>query len=276
MHTSPDINLIDFNISVGRKKPRTINGESCKCPFCDVAHLTNIIATKDDMILLKNKYNVLNPSDQLVLIESNLCHADIPDYTPEKMHDLLRFGLTHWLKMHESGLYDEVIFFKNHGPLSGGTIQHPHMQIVAFPNIKPELMFDPSEFQGIVVTDNDDVEVNLCTKPRIGFWEINLLLNKKITAKDLTSANYHQTPAASAVQSYSHYIQQTVRFINHFFQRENLSYNIFFYLYEGYIKAKIMPRFATSPLYIGYNIHLLPTNTVEMADMLRNFFHGEK
>ena len=41
------VNLLDFNISVGRKKPRTIPGmpNQSTCPFCDVQNLTGILAT---------------------------------------------------------------------------------------------------------------------------------------------------------------------------------------------------------------------------------------
>ncbi|WP_429877890.1 DUF4931 domain-containing protein [Fictibacillus sp. NRS-1165] len=32
-----------------------------------------------------------------------------------------------WKKSIQSGHYQFVIFFKNHGPYSGGTLRHPHM-----------------------------------------------------------------------------------------------------------------------------------------------------
>ena len=79
------INLIDFNIGVGKGKPLTINGEKRSCPFCNVGTLTDIIDTKEDMIFLKNKYIVLEPSDQFVLIEGADCNSDMNLYTPEKM-----------------------------------------------------------------------------------------------------------------------------------------------------------------------------------------------
>ena len=65
-----------------------MNTRKSTCPFCDVENLTGILATEGNIILLKNKYNVMVPSDQLVLIETDQCESDIPDYTPEHMHRL--------------------------------------------------------------------------------------------------------------------------------------------------------------------------------------------
>ena len=53
------INLIDFNIGVGKGKPLTINGEKRSCPFCNVGTLTDIIDTKDDMIGWYSHYEIL-------------------------------------------------------------------------------------------------------------------------------------------------------------------------------------------------------------------------
>ena len=39
------------------------------------------------MILLENKYQVLQEAYQLLIIEGSECNADIPDYTLEHMQD---------------------------------------------------------------------------------------------------------------------------------------------------------------------------------------------
>ena len=96
------VNLIDFDMSVGRSKPRTFKGmpnQSNSCPFCNTEALTGIMAKEGNIILLKNKYNVMVPSNQLVLIETDQCHSDIPDYSQEHMRQLMRFALRHWLTM---------------------------------------------------------------------------------------------------------------------------------------------------------------------------------
>ena len=83
-----NINLLSFNVSIGKKKPRTIKGykpADSACPFCAVDKLVDIIDTDGSIILLKNKYQVIENSYQLVLIENDVCHSDIPDYTPEHL-----------------------------------------------------------------------------------------------------------------------------------------------------------------------------------------------
>ena len=130
-----DINLMGFDVSAARHKPETIRHREQACPFCDRANLTDVIATEGDMIFLRNKYNVIEGADQFVLIEGRECQTDMPDYSQAKMHRLIAFGLHHWQTLLHSGRYEEVLFFKNFGPLSGGTIRHPHMQLVGFPKL---------------------------------------------------------------------------------------------------------------------------------------------
>ena len=139
-----EINLIKFDTTVGKTKPVTlIDNRHDACPFCDVEHLTDIIDTDGDIIFLKNKYNVVVGADQFVLIEGRQCGTDMPEYSREHMIRVLAMGLKHWRRLLDCGRYEEVLFFKNFGPLSGGTIKHPHMQLVAFPKLRAELLFDP-------------------------------------------------------------------------------------------------------------------------------------
>ncbi|MCI6870223.1 MAG: DUF4931 domain-containing protein [Selenomonadales bacterium] len=260
-----NINLLDFNVSLGRQKPRTIINPGRQCPFCDIDSLTGIIDTEDDMILLKNKYNVLEPSDQYVLIESSRCDADIPDYSPEKMYKLIRFGLKHWLAMIASEEYEGVLFFKNNGPLSGGTISHPHMQIIGLPEVNPELFSMPEEFEGISVRSEKDIHLNVSTCPRIGFTEINITCNTEAFIMD-----------EEQIRILASYIQNSIIFIKDYFSsmthHSSISYNIFFYLCNDMIRVKMMPRFPTSPLYIGYGLHLKPSNIDEIAKKLGELF----
>lgn len=271
-----NINLLDFNVSVGRHKPRTIPGMSNQsyCPFCNVESLTDILATEGSIILLKNKYNVMLPSEQLVLIETDQCDSDIPEYSKEHMHRLMRFALRHWLTMTNSGDYEAVVLFKNFGPLSGGTIRHPHMQIVGFPKIQPELMYDPREFEGIRIAVQNGVEINLSTQPHVGFTEINVnLLPEAYSDKVAFAAAMEQSPAplplTPAIYTMADYIQGGVTFLKETHQRPSFSYNIFFYIYEGRIHVRLMPRYPTSPLFIGYNIHFTPTNREQTAAALK-------
>ena len=250
-----DINLAHFNTDIGRQKPENIIHSDNACPFCATEELTDIIATDGDIILLKNKYNVIEEADQFVLIEGRDCDADMPDYTRDHMHRLIAFGMAHWKQMRTSGKYDTVLFFKNYGPYSGGTIRHPHMQLVGFPTFQQELAFHRTEFVGLTVDERDGVVLNLSTQPRVGFWELNIV------------------PAdAAAITTIADYIQIAVDFLMKAFRRPLTSYNIFFYNEGDEIFIKVMPRFATSPVFIGYNIRLLPSNLTEMRDQMRAIY----
>ena len=39
--------------------------------------------------------------------------------------------------------------------------------------------------------------------------------------------------------------------------------------YQGRVHVRLMPRYPTSPIFIGYNIHLSPTNREQTAQQLR-------
>ena len=246
-----DMNLAHFNTEIGRQKPENIIHADAPCPVCATEALTDIIATDGDIILLKNKYPVIEEADQLVLIEGRKCVGDIPEYSKEHLYRVFSFGMHHWARMRFSGKYDTVLFFKNYGPYSGGTIRHPHMQLVGFPKFRPEFSFRRAEFEGLTVAEQDGVTLNLSTQPRVGFWEINIV---------------PQDP--DAIRTIADYIQIAVDFL-----RKRLdSYNIFFYHDGADIFIKVVPRFSTSPLFIGYNIRLLPSNLAEMRDRMRALY----
>ena len=252
------INVIHFDTSIGRQKPESIIRTDTACPFCDREHLTDIIDTEGEMILLKNKYNVIVGADQFVLIEGAACEADMPDYSQAQMRSLMRFGLRHWQRMLDSGLYEEVVFFKNYGPLSGGTIRHPHMQLVGFPKVDKSLFFSPEEFDGPVIAERDGVELRMSSVPRVGFWELNIVPESLANEK--------------AVDALADFLQISVDYFMHNFNKRCQSYNIFFYHDGPQVYAKVMPRFATSPLFVGYNIHFKPTNFLETADRIRELY----
>ncbi len=249
------MNLIHFNTSIGRQKPENIIHTDADCPFCHVEDLTDIIETDGDIILLKNKYRVIESADQLVLIEGSDCRGDMPTYTREHMHRLIRMGLRHWKSMLASGKYEDVLFFKNYGPLSGGTIRHPHMQLIGFPEIDNSLFFHPKEMHGLVLDRKEGVEFNLSTCPRIGFCELNIV-----------------PEPGSSPDILADYIQIAVDYLMHHFNKRCSSYNIFFYHEGNQIYVKLLPRFATSPYFIGYNIRFLPTNTEGIAASIRELY----
>ena len=253
-----NINLVEFNTDIGRTKPENFVHVETACPFCDVANLTGIIDTDGDIIFLRNKYNVITGADQFVLIEGRDCDSDMPDYPKEKMRRIIKMGVRQWENLLASGKYAEVLFFKNYGRMSGGTIRHPHMQLVGFPRLKSELLFDEAELRGIIIATRDGVEFNISNCPRVGFGELNIVVE-----------------AGGSLDALADFIQVAVHYVTKFFSKYGTSYNIFFYRRAGKIFAKVMPRYATSPYFIGYNIHFLPNNISRLAEDIRNLYFSE-
>ena len=250
-----EINLIKFDTDIGSTKPVNIFHNENYCPFCDVENLTDIIDTDGDIIFLKNKYNVVEGADQFVLIEGNECFTDMPEYTNEHMRRVIKLGLKHWRRLLDSGKYEEVLFFKNFGPMSGGTIRHPHMQLVGFPKLKSELLFFPEEMRGVIVATQNGVEMNVSNCPRIGFGEINVV-----------------PQLDGDVDTLADFIQIGVDYLTHYFRKNLTSYNIFFYHRSEQIYVKLIPRFATSPYFVGYNIRFLPNNIDRIAKEIRYLY----
>ena len=254
-----NINLIKFNTDIGRTKPENIIHTKNACPFCDVEHLTDIIDTDGDIIFLKNKYNVIEEADQFVLIEGSKCDIDMPDYSNDQMRRVIKMGIKHWKRLLNCGKYQEVLFFKNYGSMSGGTIRHPHMQIVGFPKLKSDLLFFSAEMQGIIIKNSNDVEMNISNCPRIGFGEINII-----------PKNY------ADFDTFADFIKIGVHYITHYFRKNLNSYNIFFYHEGEQIYAKIIPRFATSPYFVGYNIRFLPNNIERIAKEIQQIYFNDE
>lgn len=250
-----NINLIKFDTDIGKTKPATLTQAEIACPFCDVEHLTDIIDVDDDIIFLRNKYNVIENADQFVLIEGRECHSDMPEYSKEKMRRVIKMGVKHWQSLLASGKYEEVLFFKNFGIMSGGTIRHPHMQLVGFPKLKSELLFDEVELRGIVIAERDGVEFNISNCPRIGFGELNVIVEH-----------------GGSLETLADFIQIAVHYAMNHFSKRCTSYNIFFYHRADKIFAKVMPRYATSPYFVGYNIHFLPNNIERIAKEVKQFY----
>ena len=126
--------ILHFNHAIARTKPNSVHRNS-PCPFCDTDALTGILDKQGSIIFLENKYPVLQDAYQTVLIETDQCDSELSKYPLQHLYKLIRFGVEKWLDMEASGRYRSVIFFKNHGPLSGGSIRHPHMQIVGLNSI---------------------------------------------------------------------------------------------------------------------------------------------
>ena len=76
-------------------------------------------------------------------------------------------------------------------------------------------------------------------------------------------------PFAHGIQSVAHYI------LNHF-HRHCSSYNLFFYESGGAVRAKMMPRFVLSPVYVGYGIPQVSSQVEEVAEFVRTLYFTKK
>ncbi|PKM90418.1 MAG: DUF4931 domain-containing protein [Firmicutes bacterium HGW-Firmicutes-12] len=244
-------NLLAFNSALGKRKFEYTKNLEDICPFCNRDNLEEILAEDGSIILVKNKFQVLEDAFQTVLIETDNCTDEFSTYPKEYLYQLLRFGVKQWLQMEQTGEYSSVLFFKNHGPLSGGSLPHAHMQIIGLKNIDYRSSILPEFFEGLLISRTDNVEFNISTSPKIGFSEFNIILN------DLDQINQ----MADKIQLTVHYL------LNHF--RNCNSYNLFFYHIDQHIYAKIIPRFITSPLFVGYSL-------AQVSDRIKDIAHEIK
>ena len=249
-----------FLNDVNKDKPNEFHMINMKeCPFCNRDKLTDIIDEKGPFMLLKNKYPTIKDTYQLVIIETYKCGNDMGSYSEEYMKELIEFSVRHWLKIENSGEYTSVIFYKNHGPRSGGSLKHPHMQIVGLKDIDYRLRIKWSYFEGIEIHKTNNCLVNLSHKPFNGFTEFNILIDDCLFALDELSTN---------LRKIVHYL------LNDYFVKCD-SFNIFFYHLNGKIICKVTPRFTSSPLLLGYGIRQISSCEQEIADKLKAIYYKQ-
>ncbi|HCP15500.1 MAG TPA: DUF4931 domain-containing protein [Peptococcaceae bacterium] len=230
-----------FKSSVGRQKPRTLhlsNPVNCDCPFCDRSQLPPVLKEDGNILLVPNKYPIHIGSQPLVLIETDQCDSELSLYSESHLFRVFHMALDTWKEMIESGDYASVLFLKNHGPYSGGSLRHPHMQLIGLKEVDYRRNITHRDFEGPVIWSAPGVRLNLSDHPRIGFYEFNVQLTLR-----------------SQWQEMCRLIQKTVQFLLRDYQNGRIdSYNFFFYDLDGIIYCKIMPRLVTTPLFMGYSI----------------------
>ncbi|WP_456364171.1 DUF4931 domain-containing protein [Priestia aryabhattai] len=246
---------IIYNTNVGSNKPNTLVNKDYKCPFCDRENLRkegHILRETNEFLIVKNKFPVLKDSDPAVVVEHNSCNEHIGTYSVEYLERLLSFCLNYYEDLQKTGSYKSIAFFKNHGIFSGGSIQHPHMQIIGFHNNTYEVNND--EFSGVTILSNQSIEWNFSNKPKSEFFEINLTLKNK-----------------EQLNEFCAYLQKSVQFILQVLNTKYQCYNLAFQIEEDRIRVKIISRGPTSILLLGFGIHQTPNNVEELAAQLRDF-----
>lgn len=246
---------LQFVMNIGQQKPESIINRETLCPFCDRASLTGILAEEGPLMLLKNKYPVLQDTLQTVLIETDECLAELSDYDPAHMRRLMRFAVREWEKLEQSGEFRSVVMFKSHGPQSGGTIRHPHMQIVGLEKVDYLEHVSAEQFEGIRIASAPGVELNISTKPRVGFYELNVVLSDP-----------------EQIDIMADYIQMAAHYLMHHFHKSCNSYNLFFYRLDGQICVKIMPRFVASPIFVGFGIPQVADRIGNVAQEMQRLY----
>ena len=86
-----------------------------------------------------------------MLIETDNCEDHIATYTEEHMRSLIRFSVKHWLDLQKNEEFKSVILYKNHGPFSGGSLHHAHMQIIGMKYVNYLDNVEQDNFQGVIV-----------------------------------------------------------------------------------------------------------------------------
>ncbi|HHK5584357.1 TPA: DUF4931 domain-containing protein [Streptococcus mutans] len=241
-----------FNPSIAKSKPTN----SDKCPFCDIDHLDKLLEKKDEFIWLENKYRTLENSFQTIIIESNDHFGDISNYSYEYNRELFSFALSKLFELLNSCKYKSVAMFKNFGELSGGSLRHPHLQIVGFENEDIYAEIKEQNFIGMEVPLGSDnlSKINISLEPIMGFCEFNITTHK-----------------GSYLGDFSDNIKDVVMYlVNDYFSGKCNSYNIFFYVIKEQIICKIIPRFVVSPYFVGYRMAQI-NNFTRLSEIKEEF-----
>lgn len=253
--------ILHFYTQVAMKKPESIINTQTVCPFCRIDALEDIYEKQDPIIWLKNKFPTLKHTLQTVIIETDECHGEMSNYSPDHMIKVFRFAVQKWMEMENSQNYRSVILFKNHGALSGGTIRHPHMQIIGLEDVDYRSGISPEEFTGDLIESNGHVTFSIATQPMIGFTEFDVVIPAGYKADDLDQGAL--------------YTQTAIHFLLNHFHRSCHSYNLFFYEFNGAIFVRIIPRFVVTPLYVGYKLQQISDNHEGLKEKIKtNYFNG--
>lgn len=272
--------LLVFEPGVARKKPENIRHRENPCPFCDVAGLSDIFRHEDDRIWLMNKYRTLRHTVQTVVIESSDHEGGPSRYDRKTNRRVFRFALECFAAMSADARFASVVMFKNFGPLSGGSLLHPHMQIVGLEDANAYARVSPENVAGTEVYRTEDVAVTLSEHPVMGLEEINVGIaaeglgllapcgNETVAPRgraDEGAAFAAWAPAepvatltgnaARRVDALADCAQVIARYLlDTYHGGACTSYNLFFYPLGDMLWMKAMPRWVSSPYTIGYGL----------------------
>ncbi len=254
-----------FDVNIAKEKPNSYRKvkNQADCPFCEVDQLSNIYRQKGDMIWLRNKYPTLRDTLQTVLIESSDHQGDLTTYSQQQNRELLRFSLECFNLLRSEGKYRSILWYKNFGPQSGGSLVHPHMQIVGLKKQDGYHYVSERNFQGITLFDDRNVEVNIAQYPIQGYVEFNV--------------NLHNN---QGLDVWADWIQTCAKYLLNVLSNGRCdSYNLFFYpRQKEAICAKLIARFSASPYFVGYKLSQVDNDEklVIEAEQLKQFYQKQQ
>ena len=237
-----------FDRGIAKGKPENIRHREGYCPFCDVDGLTDIIRREDDRIWLVNKYRTLRDTMQTVVIESADHDGDPSNYDIETNRRVFRFAIRCWDEMIRSGKYESVLMYKNYGPLSGGTLLHPHLQIVGLEHEDGYAGLTPQNFGGMAVWEEGRARVEIATSPVMGFFELDISVPEGVAASRDAADEADANRFIDAVRTCVRYV------LNEHHDGRCTSYNLFFYRFVGRTICKVVPRWVVSHYFVGYRL----------------------
>ena len=159
-----------FDIALGRTKPVNMRDASVRCPFCDRSKLTDILAQDGHIIWLMNKYPVLKDTWPTVIIETEGDQGELSTLSLDEATRIIQFGMDKWHETISTKEFESVLFFKNHGPMSGGSIRHPHSQIIGLRTYDYHEDITVENMNGWLLHEDQDIRITLSKHPIIGFF----------------------------------------------------------------------------------------------------------
>lgn len=171
--------------------------------------------------------------------------------------------------MIDSRQYRSVLMYKNKGPLSGGSLVHPHMQIVGLEQEDGYASLASANFEGINVWQQGRISANISTEPIMGFFEINVSARRESPPAMTREIKPRRISSPDAIQVALRYI------LNEHHGGRAESYNLFFYHLGGRTIAKALPRWVVSPYFVGYRLAQVNAETTLDVDAERLRAHLE-
>lgn len=147
------------------KEPAGLPERKADCPFCPGNEKTageELFRIGDDknwrVRSIPNKFPALSPGENTarktdgfytsmggfggheVIIESPRHNTCIALMSAEEVEDIIRIYINRYATLYKMPGIETVTVFKNHGPMAGCSLEHPHSQIVATPVIPPSFL----------------------------------------------------------------------------------------------------------------------------------------